>query len=115
MAVGRERRRRWRPRRPPPGGRRSFRPRYPAWLTAPSLLYYAIFFLGPMAILVAFSLATQTGLRRVSYGFDTSQYHLVIDPLYLTIFERTLVMAGRRLAAHDRWSATRSPTGWRAT
>ena len=46
-------------RRPPSGGRRtrSFKPRYPAWLAAPSLLYYAIFFLGPMAILVAFSLA----------------------------------------------------------
>ena len=29
--------------------KRSFRPRYPAWLTAPSLLYYAVFFLGPMA------------------------------------------------------------------
>ena len=41
--------------------KRSFRPRYPAWLTAPSLLYYVIFFLGPMAILVAFSLATQQG------------------------------------------------------
>ena len=46
--------------------RRSFRPRYPAWLTAPSLLYYAIFFLGPMAILVAFSLATQQGFGSLS-------------------------------------------------
>ena len=44
--------------------RRSFKPRYPAWLTAPSLLYYVIFFLGPMAILVAFSLATQQRIRR---------------------------------------------------
>ena len=46
------------------GRRRSFSPRYPAWLTSPSLLYYAIFFLGPLAILVAFSLATQTGSTR---------------------------------------------------
>ena len=46
---------------PAPRRKRSFRPRYPAWLTAPSLVYYAIFFLGPMAILVAFSLATQRG------------------------------------------------------
>src|SRR5207253_4622941 len=38
--------------------RRSFKPHYPPWLTAPSLVYYAVFFLGPMAILVAFSLAT---------------------------------------------------------
>jgi len=76
-----------------PPRRRSFAPRYPAWLTAPSLLYYAIFFLGPLAILVAFSLATQTGFDSITYGFDTSQYHLVLDPLYLKIFYRTLLMA----------------------
>jgi spermidine/putrescine transport system permease protein len=74
--------------------RRSFSPRYPAWLTSPSLIYYAIFFLGPLAILVAFSLATQTGFNAISYGFDTSQFHLVLDSLYIRIFERTLVMAG---------------------
>ncbi|MDX6308618.1 MAG: spermidine/putrescine transport system permease protein [Nocardioidaceae bacterium] len=73
--------------------RRSFSPRYPGWLTSPSLLYYAIFFLGPIGILVAFSLATQTGFNAISYGFDTSQYHLVTGSLYLSIFERTLVMA----------------------
>jgi spermidine/putrescine transport system permease protein len=74
--------------------RRSFSPRYPGWLTTPALLYYAIFFLGPLAILVAFSLATQTGFNAITYGFDTSQYHLVTDSLYVRIFERTLVMAG---------------------
>jgi spermidine/putrescine transport system permease protein len=75
------------------GKRRSFNPRYPAWLTSPSLLYYAIFFLGPLAILVSFSLATQTGFNAISYGFDTSQYHLVNGSLYLGIFKRTLIMA----------------------
>jgi spermidine/putrescine transport system permease protein len=73
---------------------RSFSPRYPGWLTSPSLLYYAIFFLCPLAILVAFSLATQTGFDSISYGFDTSQYHLVTDSLYVRIFGRTLLMAG---------------------
>jgi spermidine/putrescine transport system permease protein len=72
---------------------RSFSPRYPSWLTVPSFVYYAIFFLGPLAILVAFSLATQTGFNAISYGFDTSQYHLVLGSLYVRIFERTLVMA----------------------
>jgi len=70
------------------------RPRYPAWLTAPSLVYYAIFFLGPMAILVAFSLAVQQGFGSLSYGFHTDQYHQVTTSLYLHIFERTLGMAG---------------------
>jgi len=73
--------------------KRSFRPRYPAWLTTPSFLYYAIFFLGPMAILVAFSLATQRGFGSLSYGFDISQFRLVGSSLYVTIFVRTLVMA----------------------
>ena len=49
---------------------RSFKPRYPAWLTAPSLLYYAVFFLGPMIILVTFSLAVQQGFGSLKYGFD---------------------------------------------
>jgi len=73
--------------------RRSFRPRYPAWLTVPSFVYYAIFFLGPMAILVAFSLATQRGFGSLSYGFDISQYRLIGSSLYVNIFVRTLVMA----------------------
>ena len=73
--------------------RRSFKPRYPAWLTLPSLIYYAIFFLGPMAILVAFSLATQKGFGSLSYGFDTAQFHRIANSLYTTIFIRTLVMA----------------------
>jgi spermidine/putrescine transport system permease protein len=74
--------------------RRSFSPRYPAWLTSPSFLYYAIFFLGPLTILVVFSVATQTGFNEITYGFDLSQYDLVTGSLYLKIFERTLVMAG---------------------
>jgi spermidine/putrescine transport system permease protein len=78
---------------PVPRRKRSFRPRYPVWLTAPSFLYYAIFFLGPMAILVVFSLATQRGFGSLSYGFDISQYRLIGSSLYLTIFVRTLVMA----------------------
>ena len=73
--------------------RRSFRPRYPSWLTAPSFVYYALFFLGPMAILVAFSLATQLGFGSLRYGFDISQFRQVAGSLYVTIFVRTLVMA----------------------
>ena len=73
--------------------RRGFKPRYPAWLTAPSLLYYAVFFLGPMIILVSFSLAVQQGFGSLRFGFNTSQYGQVLSPLYRTIFERTLVMA----------------------
>jgi spermidine/putrescine transport system permease protein len=76
-----------------PRRKRSFRPHYPPWLTVPSFLYYAIFFLGPMAILVAFSLATQQGFGGLSYGFNIAQYRLIGNSLYTTIFERTLIMA----------------------
>ena len=41
----------------------------------------------------AFSLATQTGFSTLRYGFDTSQYRLIANPLYIKIFQRTLVMA----------------------
>ena len=72
---------------------RSFKPHYPVWLTSPSFAYYAIFFLGPMTFLVAFSLATQVGFGSIKYGFDTSQYRQIGNTFYLTIFERTLLMA----------------------
>ena len=36
--------------------------------SCPPFVYYVIFFLGAMAILVAFSLATQTGFGQISYG-----------------------------------------------
>jgi spermidine/putrescine transport system permease protein len=73
---------------------RSFQPRYPAWLLTPAFAYDALFFLGAMAILAAFSVSTQTGFGEISYGFSLSQYSQVLDPLYLSIFQRTLVMAG---------------------
>jgi spermidine/putrescine transport system permease protein len=77
----------------PAGRARSFQPRYPTWLVLPSTVYYVIFFLGAMAILVAFSLATQTGFGQISYGFSLSQYKLVLNSLYLDIFVRTMLMA----------------------
>ncbi len=74
--------------------RRSFKPRYPAWLTAPSLLYYLIFFVAPMGILAAFSVAVQSGFASVAYTVDFSQFRAVWDPVQLKIFWHTLVMAG---------------------
>jgi spermidine/putrescine transport system permease protein len=72
---------------------RSFKPRYPAWLVLPSMVYYLIFFIGAMAILVAFSLATQTGFGQISYGVSFAQFKNVLDSLYLNIFARTMLMA----------------------
>src|ERR1044071_8510331 len=74
--------------------RRSFAPKYPAWLTLPSLLYYAIFFLGPMAILAVFSVSIQSGFGSVTYAFDTSQFSQIFQSdLYIKVFWHTLLMA----------------------
>src|SRR3954471_24674312 len=73
---------------------RSFAPRYPGWLTMPSLLYYAIFFLGPMAILAVFSVSIQSGFGSVTYAFDTSQFSQIFQSgLYIKVFWHTLIMA----------------------
>jgi spermidine/putrescine transport system permease protein len=72
---------------------RSFAPRYPSWLTGPSLLYYAIFFLGPMAILAVFSVSIPTGFDNVTYTFNTAQYGQVFQSFYITVFWHTLIMA----------------------
>ena len=72
---------------------RSFAPRYPAWLTLPSLLYFGIFFLGPMAILAVFSVSLQSGFGSVTYTFDLGQFSQVNDSLYIDVFQRTLLMA----------------------
>jgi spermidine/putrescine transport system permease protein len=73
--------------------RRSFAPRYPAGLALPSLLYYAVFFLGPMAILAVFSVSIESGFSSVSYAFDTSQFSQVFTSFYIHVFLRTLEMA----------------------
>jgi spermidine/putrescine transport system permease protein len=76
------------------GRRRGFAPRYPGWLTLPSLLYYAIFFLGPMAILAVFSVSLQSGFGSVTYAFDTSQFSQIFQSdLYIKVFWHTLIMA----------------------
>ena len=73
---------------------RSFAPRYPGWLTAPSLLYYAIFFLGPMSILAVFSVSIQHGFDGVTYTISTTQFHQVFQGgFYVSVFWRTLEMA----------------------
>jgi spermidine/putrescine transport system permease protein len=80
---------------PADGGKRgrSFAPRYPGWLTAPSLLYYAIFFLGPMSILAVFSVSIPNGFSSVSYAFSGSQFSQVFSSFYISVFWRTLEMA----------------------
>ena len=73
--------------------RRSFAPRYPARLTLPVLAYDAVFFLGPLAILIVFSLAKTVGFGQVSYALSGGNFRQLWDSLYLDIFKTTLEMA----------------------
>ena len=57
------------------------------------LVYDAIFFLGPLAILVVFSLANTVGFGQVSYALSSVNFRQLWDPLYLDIFKTTLAMA----------------------
>ena len=59
--------------------RRSFAPRYPARLTLPVLAYDAVFFLGPLAILVVFSLAQTVGFGQVSSRFSGGNFRQLWD------------------------------------
>jgi spermidine/putrescine transport system permease protein len=86
---------------PPAAGRgrrrrRGFAPRYSGWLTLPALLYFTVFFLGPMAVLVVFAFARQslTTFGSIDYGVHTETFSGVFDSLYYTVFWHTLLMAG---------------------
>jgi spermidine/putrescine transport system permease protein len=72
---------------------RSFAPRYPPRLTLPVLVYDAIFFLGPLAILIVFSLARTVGFGQVSYALSGGNFRQLWDSLYFGIFKTTIEMA----------------------
>jgi spermidine/putrescine transport system permease protein len=72
---------------------RSFTPRYPPRLTLPVLFYDAIFFLGPLTILIVFSLAETVGFGQVSYAFSGGNFRQLWSSLYFGIFRTTIEMA----------------------
>ena len=55
------------------------------------------------------------GFGEVQYGFDLGNFSAALDPLYIDVFLRTLRTRGDRHGADRSSSATRSPTGSRAT
>src|ERR1700694_5423546 len=72
---------------------RSGGPRYPGWLSLPAVSWYLVFFLVPLGIMAAYSLAEVTGFTGVSFVWNLANYKSLWDPLYGTIFERTLWLA----------------------
>jgi spermidine/putrescine transport system permease protein len=65
-------------------------PRYPGWLALPAVAWYLLFFVGPLAIMAAYSLAEASGFTDVSFNWNLGNYRYLWDPLYGEIFLRTL-------------------------
>lgn len=68
-------------------------PRYPGWLALPAVAWYAVFFLGPLAVLVLFSFSERVGFSQVAYNLNLENYADLVDPLYARVFVRTLQLA----------------------
>ena len=65
-------------------------PRYPGWLSLPAISWYALFFLGPLGIMAVYSFAEVAGFTEVAFTWNLENYRYLWDPLYGTIFKRTL-------------------------
>jgi spermidine/putrescine transport system permease protein len=68
-------------------------PRYPGWLALPALAWYALFFVGPLAILALFSVSERIGFSTVVYTFQLDNFRDLWDPLYGRVFLRTFQLA----------------------
>jgi spermidine/putrescine transport system permease protein len=65
-------------------------PRYPGWLSLPAVSWYVLFFVGPLAIMAAYSFAETVGFTGVAFTWKLDNYRFLWDPLYGAIFRRTL-------------------------
>ena len=64
-----------------------------AGLLAPSLVWVGVFFLCPLAVMVAYSLARRGPYGTVEWVLGLRNYVQALDPLYLTVYWRSLRIA----------------------
>lgn len=64
-----------------------------AGLLSPATFWLGIFFLAPLALILAYSFGTSGIYGGITLGFNPGNYLKVFDPLYLEITARTLVIA----------------------
>ena len=70
------------------------RPQVRGWgLFAPGATWLALFFLAPLVILLAYSFMPRGTYGGVTPGFTLDNYRRFLDPLYLGILQRTLVLS----------------------
>ena len=68
-------------------------PHYPGWLALPAILWWTLFFVGPLAIMAALSFGEVSGYADVAFTWNLGNYRYLWDPLYGEIFLRTLKLA----------------------
>jgi spermidine/putrescine transport system permease protein len=68
-------------------------PRYPAWLAAPAVAYYAVFFLVPLGLMGAVAFAERVGHVDFVYTVNFENFTDLWDPLYRGIFLETARLA----------------------
>jgi spermidine/putrescine transport system permease protein len=64
-----------------------------AGLLAPVTFWLGLFFLVPLLLILAYSFGTSGVYGGITLGFNPGNYLKVVDPLYLEIIVRTLVIA----------------------
>ena len=62
-------------------------------LLSPAVFWLGIFFLAPLALILAYSFGTSGVYGGLTLGFNPGNYLKVFDPLYLQITVRTLIIA----------------------
>ena len=62
-------------------------------MVAPAILWLGIFFVVPLLIVIAVSFAGRTPYGQVIFNFTLNNYLRFLEPLYLSIFADTLVVA----------------------
>jgi spermidine/putrescine transport system permease protein len=67
--------------------------REPRSLVLPAGAYYAIFFLAPLAIIVAYAFADREGFFDITFGLYGHNFTRLWDPLYLNIYKNTILLA----------------------
>jgi spermidine/putrescine transport system permease protein len=63
-------------------------------LFAPMVLWIALFIVTPTLLMLVYSFATRDALGQVVYSFSLENYARILQPLYLGILWRSLVLAG---------------------
>lgn len=64
-----------------------------AALLSPSMLWIVVFFVGPLLVMAAFSLARRGAYGTVNWTLGIQNYLQAIDPIYLAVYGRSLWIA----------------------